>query len=156
MTITTRVADNSDIDTLACLCITVWADTYCIEGIEPRHASYMLAEFSYANLQTRLQNTAVLLALDTGHLVGVMIYNDNNGEIETLYILPSYQGQGIGGRLLSDIQQYASKTMFLTCWEGNHSALSFYQHKGFSVDGEYYFDLDGEKIRNIKLVLCEH
>ena len=155
MTITTRIADSGDIEPLACLCITVWADTYCLEGIEARHASYMLAEFSSARLQTRLHNSNVLLAEDAGRLVGVMIHNDHNGEIETLYILPSYQGQGVGGRLLSDIQQYAHKTLFLTCWEGNHSALSFYHKKGFVAAGEFFFELDGKKIRNIKLVLGE-
>ena len=40
---------------------------------------------------------------------------------------------------------------WLSAWELNHKAIGFYKKNGFKEKGEIYFDLYGDKIRNIVL-----
>lgn len=150
-----RAAQSQDIEPLSVLCTTVWIDTYSFDGIEPSHARYVLTQFSPTALQQQIKQKTVFVARNQDNPVGVIIIHPGNGEIETLYVLPRYQSQGVGRLLLQHSKQQAD-TLFLTCWEGNHKALAFYQRQGFIEDGEFFFELEGKKIRNIRLILEDH
>lgn len=146
-----RSAQLTDSETLAALCITVWIDTYCVDGIEPAHASYVLNEYTAENLKQRIANSTVLIAEIKGLPVGLAVLNGKSGEIETLYVLPRFKGLGAGAALVVELKNHTSLKLYLTCWEGNEPALRFYKRVGFTETGEAFFDLDGKKIRNVKL-----
>lgn len=148
-----RTANPSDSTTLSALCMTVWFDTYCIDGIEHPHAQYVLAEYTPEKLTHRIENTTVYLAEDKGRLLATAILNKETGEIETLYVLPRFKGRGIGSALLTALRDAHAAPLFLTCWEGNSEAIVFYDKKGFTRSGEAFFELDGVRHRNIEFTL---
>ncbi|MCH8552117.1 MAG: GNAT family N-acetyltransferase [Natronospirillum sp.] len=146
-----RKAKPSDADSLATLCITVWIDTYCMEGIEAPLASYVLSEYSADSLKKRVSEKTVLVAESKASLLGLAVLDDGTGEIETLYVLPRFKGLGVGRLLVEELKNHSSSPLFLTCWEGNQAALRFYDRLGFVETGETCFELDGKKHRNIRL-----
>ena len=56
-------------------------------------------------------------------------------ELERIYVLPQYQGAGLGEYILSKVKKMAlqqHKTMlWLGVWEKNDRAIRFYQRQGF-------------------------
>lgn len=146
-----REAKISDSEALAVLCITVWIDTYCFEGIESSHASYVITEYTPEKLKKRIVESTVYLAEIEGLVVGLAILNKGSGEIETLYVLPHFKGLGAGRALIQELKKHYKERLFLTCWEGNNAARHFYKKMGFFESGEAFFELDGKKIRNVEL-----
>ncbi len=146
-----RKAQLHDSEVLAALCITVWIDTYCFEGIEPAHASYVLTEFTPEKLSKRIESKAVYVAELGDLIVGVSVLDEETFEIETLYVLPRFTGKGAGRLLISELKKHTSSGLFLTCWEGNMGAREFYGKLGFVESGEAFFELDGKRIRNVEL-----
>ena len=145
-----RKAQLADAETLTSLCITVWIDTYCFEGIEPAHANYVLNEYTAEKLKQRIVNSTVLIAQIEELPIGLAALNAKSGEIETLYILPRFKGLGAGKALVVELQKYTNLKLHLTCWEGNDLALKFYKRVGFKETGEAFFELNGKKIRNVE------
>jgi ribosomal protein S18 acetylase RimI-like enzyme len=89
-----------------------------------------------------------LVAQVDGQLVGVVSYGvprnpqrflPDTGELMALYVLPEYEGQGIGTQLLAQAEA-ALATQFsradLLVLEGNSAARSFYQRHGWRATGE--------------------
>ena len=148
-----REATISDSESLAALCITVWIDTYCKGGIEPSVANYVLTAYTPDRLVQTINEKRVLVAEHAGNIVGLVVLHPQSGEIETLYVLPGFQGRGVGSVLLKEIRTGFNGRLFLTCWEKNESAIGFYKTYGFVETGEAYFHLDGQAHRNIELSL---
>ena len=163
-----RLASAEDAPSIAAIGQCVWLDTYATEGVRPAMASYVAEVFSTSHMAKTLETRVVYVLEIDHHLVGYGVIADSgaiesqdrhsvaererieNGriEIETLYLLPKYQSKGLGKRLLEYIlQRY--KGVWLTCWEHNTRAIAFYRKNGFIESGESYFELEGERHRNL-------
>lgn len=63
-----------------------------------------------------------------------------NFMIHKLYVLPSFQGKGVGKMFLDDLamlaRQTAHDTLMLKVFVKNQNAIRFYQHQGFHFMGE--------------------
>ncbi len=89
------------------------------------------------------RNDPVLVARDGDRVVGFVGYGDGGrdvpgaGEIYTLYVLPAYQGRGLGQRLLeAGLKQLASYSKIcLWALRDNARAIHFYEKHGFRRDG---------------------
>lgn len=88
-----------------------------------------------------------LVAVVDGKPVGTASYSKSRfaeyadwGEIISIYFLPEYTGKGYGKKLLSAAVERLSRMgfrdVFLWVLEENHGARGFYEHCGFSLDGE--------------------
>ena len=56
-------------------------------------------------------------------------------EIKELYVDPFFQGEGIGGKLMTfAVETFGAQSLWVL--EKNESALGFYRAKGFSPSGE--------------------
>ena len=97
---------------------------------------------------------------DCEHVVGfISCFNkDSEWEITTLYILPDYQGQGIGSQLMNSALDHilaanSRAKLYLWVLATNVKAISFYQQHGFVASAhsseEWY---EGSKIVDIKMV----
>ena len=79
-------------------------------------------------------------------------------EIERLYLLEPFIGQGFGGQLmafcLDEARQQGHRYVWLGVWEHNASARAFYEKMGFQPFGWHYFSFGGEQQRDIWLVLA--
>ncbi|WP_438766262.1 GNAT family N-acetyltransferase [Kushneria sp. TE3] len=93
-----------------------------------------------------------LLEVD-GHVAGYLKMNhglaqteaqeDGGIEIERIYLLKAFQGQG-HGRVLFDkamavARAYSSRFVWLGVWEHNDRAVAFYKAMGFEITGTHDF-----------------
>ncbi len=123
----------------------VWDATY--RGIYPDE---MIDQFSLdwhaARDEKRIADKDVqsYLVLDGDSCVGYYVFGDvtHSGEfwLMSLYLLPQYQGRGLGKRIMQVIADYARnqgcRNMFLYCDPQNTNALGFYAHLGGKVVAE--------------------
>ncbi|SCB59552.1 Acetyltransferase (GNAT) family protein [Rhizobium aethiopicum] len=80
-----------------------------------------------------LPNCTILGAAMRNKLVGVIAYGDN--WIEQLYVLPDFQGIGIGSLLLAGAKEEMDEIRLWT-FQRNIGARAFYERHGFSADNE--------------------
>src|SRR5262245_4856832 len=76
-----------------------------------------------------LPNQTVWVAERDGQLVGVVALHD--GWVEQLYILPGYQGMGIGSELLAQVMAVCPEGLNLWAFQRNTRARAFYERRGF-------------------------
>ncbi len=65
-------------------------------------------------------------------------YEEENGRVNAIYVLPEYQRDGIGGKLMSEALNWLSgaKVVFINVVEYNLKAVAFYKKHGFSETGK--------------------
>ncbi len=72
---------------------------------------------------------------------------DRIGEIESLAVLPSHRGQGIGSRLLdaleTELAAIGIRDLILGVLPGNADAIRLYQRRGYRPTWTYLSRLDG-------------
>lgn len=85
-----------------------------------------------------------LVALDGGRVVGVAraLRGETENRLSAIYVLPEYQGRGIGTRLWSAIREVfdPSKDILVGVATYNQHAIDFYTKLGFEDSGERYTD----------------
>lgn len=152
MSIQIRKAKPVDAENIAALGICVWIDTYATAGLRDALSNYVLTYFTPAHIRELLSTRTVLVAELSDHLVAfaMLIEEEDVTEIDNFYVLPNFQGRGIGKEIIHKILAAHSR-LRLTCWERNELAIGFYKAIGFIEDGESYFDLNGETFRNVIL-----
>ena len=149
-----RKAVESDAANIAAVGMCVWVDTYATEGVFDNISRYVFCEFTKDKIIEVIRKKTVLIVSDDSCLLGYIMLNreqENKVEIETLYILPRFHRNGIGRLLIEEALKSFPKSFWVSVWELNHKAISFYTKIGFKETGELYFDLYGDKIRNIVL-----
>lgn len=57
----------------------------------------------------------------------------DDGELDDLYVLPAFQGQGIGSEILKRCIAESKADMYLYVFRDNVRAIAFYKRFGFSV-----------------------
>ncbi|MCU0440037.1 MAG: GNAT family N-acetyltransferase [Raineya sp.] len=70
-------------------------------------------------------------------------------KIDKLYLLENVQAKGIGSEIMTLIHQIATEELFDTLWLGvwgqNTQAIAFYEKRGFSKAGNWFFQM-GDKV----------
>lgn len=160
-------ADVNDASSIATLAVQVWLDTYAVEGIRDSFTKYVWSELTPDNFRIRFSNPdrEFLKVEINSHLVGFAEINYNstpgknsgtNVEIEKLYIQENFCNKGIGKKLIFSINERCKDKGILSVWlsvyENNERAISFYRKNNFFESGDLYFNLDGEKHRNLILI----
>lgn len=56
-----------------------------------------------------------------------------DGELDDLYVLPSFQNRGIGSEIMKKCIEDTNGSMYLYVFSGNTRAIAFYERFGFSV-----------------------
>lgn len=86
--------------------------------------------------------------------------NKKTIEIERIYVLKSFQGQGVGQALyetaLTIAQNKKSEYVWLGVWEKNKKAINFYKKNNFIVFDKHIFKLGNDEQTDImmRLKLC--
>jgi len=153
---TIRRATTEDAKNIASVAITTWVDTYAPDGMNDVYSEYVLERFTPVNLSQLIREHYVLVAETDFGIVGYALVSkspDNKSEIETVYILPKFQGVGVGRALMDAIVSSHNDGLWLKCADYNPKALSFYRNYGFNEIGETWFVLAGEKYRCLVLEL---
>ena len=145
-----RRATEEDATNIASVAITTWVNTYAPEGMNDVYSKYILKRFTPASIKKEIGRNFVLVAETAFGIVGYALVSnseDRKHEIETIYMLPKFQGSGIGKALMDYIVSSYSEALWLKCADNNPQALSFYRSYGFTETGETWFELAGDKYR---------
>lgn len=143
MTIRLRPATaQDDFEAVAELYLEVWQATYT--GLMPAD---FLAKLTPATWQPQKRWHHMLLAFDAGNIVGVCTFGparseawSGHQEIYSLYVLPNYQHQQIGQRLIqAAIARLTQPTpIMLAVLASNWPARKFYEAQHFVTVGRPY------------------
>ena len=145
-----RKATEKDSEHIATIAITTWVDTYALEGMNSSYSRYIMNRFTPENIALQIQQCTVLVAETEFGLCGYAVVSQsdsNKNELETIYILPKFQNQGIGKLFIEVIKSEINGVIWLKCADDNPQALAFYRSCGFIENGVTWFELDGQKYR---------
>jgi putative acetyltransferase len=80
-----------------------------------------------------LQTRVMVVAMDGTMVVGFGQLNPDVGEVDAVYVLPERQGEGIGGMVLSDLEQRAAERGVTTLeLSATLNAANFYERAGYA------------------------
>lgn len=143
MTIKLRPATpQDDFEAVAKLYLTVWRATYATQ----LPASY-LAQLTTSTWQPQKRWRQTLLAFDQDKVVGVCTFGSarppkwaGRQEIYSLYVLPGFQRQQVGRRLIQAAIARLTKPVpiMLAVLASNQVAQRFYVAQGFVAVGKPY------------------
>lgn len=139
-------ASFKDILDLQKICIRTYSQSFYTHWEEGGLQWYLEKEFSIKRLETDLKdsdccyyfikkelNTVGFIKTSTKSTTSLP--NEDNLELEKLYVLPEYKGIGIGKFALNKIiikaRGDAKKNLFLSVIDTNANAISFYKKIGF-------------------------
>jgi GNAT superfamily N-acetyltransferase len=142
-----RDAGPGDLDAVAALFLRCWRESYAsvlpVKVIEVFDES-SARELWRGPLVTPRPGTRGVVALDGDRVVGIARMGRDPddpvvGHVFSLYVDPSVQGSGVGGRLLAEADRWlaAEGHSEATLWvfEANTLARTFYAHHGWLPDG---------------------
>jgi GNAT superfamily N-acetyltransferase len=120
-------ADHAEI----CAVINAAAEAY--RGVIPAdrwHDPYMPADALASELA---DGVAFSGCVAHGQLIGVMgvQHRQNVDLIRHAYVLPEWQGHGIGSHLLEHLRQGAERPILIGTWKAADWAIRFYERHGF-------------------------
>jgi ribosomal protein S18 acetylase RimI-like enzyme len=163
-----RYGKPDDATTIAALATQVFLDTYATQGVRDDLAREAFSQYSPEAFRRRLgkEGRVFVLAERQGHLVGFVEFMSSansdpvsgavGGEVVRLYVQPRAQRQGIGTMLLrcaeGEVSSRRLHHAWLTAWEGNGQALSFYAKSGYVDVGPTRHTIDGRTYTNRVLV----
>ena len=82
--------------------------------------------------------------------------NERDAEIRRIYLLPRFQGQGLGRALMraarERAQQRGARRLVLGVYSGNHAAIGFYESEGFRRAGRRTFRVGQTDCEDLILV----
>ena len=126
---------------------------------------YLAERFSEDQLARELSNpeSFFYVAEVNGHVVGYLKLNTAHAqtepqaadalEIERIYVLSNYHGNGVGQALyhhaMSVAEDRKASYVWLGVWEHNHRALRFYEKNGFTAFGTHIFQLGNDQQTDI-------
>ena len=95
---------------------------------------------SQENLKNIPVNQKTVVAKDGNTVVGVatMVKSEYNNQLRTIYVLPNYQGKGIGVMLWQAIKDFADPTKETVVHVADYTeqAIEFYKKLGFIDTGK--------------------
>jgi len=151
MGIVIRPWQRGDLESLGKITWQSWISTYLNFIPENDLRSYFDIHYTEASFLGMFNNpvTQVFIAEVDDHIAGYarLFFNqkENRLYVPSLYLLPDFQGQEIGRRLLETAEEYAAEKGVAELWIGvmvkNRQALVFYRKVGFQFVREEPFTM---------------
>jgi GNAT superfamily N-acetyltransferase len=96
------------------------------------HEPYMLADDLAAEMAAGVEFWGAELDAVLVGVMGIQQVLDAD-LIRHAYVLPAFQGKGIGGLLLTELCAQKSRPVLIGTWAAASWAIDFYKHHGFRV-----------------------
>lgn len=152
-----RRATESDADLLASLGATTFYQSFAAQNTPENMTAYLAATFGPEKQRAELADprNIFLIAENAGVAIGyahlrtgkppACVSDPKAIELVRLYVSSTFQGSGVGGRLmdacLTEARQAGHQTIWLGVWQQNTRAQAFYHRWNFSIVGEHVFQL---------------
>lgn len=152
-----------DVEILLNLAAQTFSDTFAAMNTPETMAAYLTEAFTREKFLDELSDphSQFYFLLADGNLAGYIKMNDTDAqsdlqdaqalEIERIYVLRDFQGQGLGSVMIEFALQIAcdmgKSSVWLGVWQKNLSAIAFYQKMGFKIVGEHSFRM-GEELQS--------
>ncbi|MDQ3292486.1 MAG: GNAT family N-acetyltransferase [Bacteroidota bacterium] len=162
-----RLAEPADAPVLGELGRRTFLETFY--KVVPKQAmlTYLAASFQKEKIFTEIKEktaTYFLVFLKDTPVGYAKIRDDRQPEIfkntsivelERIYVLEDFIGQGIGRPLYQFVEDFCKNkeyaVIWLTVWESNRLALGFYEKLGFNPKQDYTFYVSGVPYQNLIL-----
>lgn len=160
-TILYRRLISADLAVLKSVAETTFQHAFAVYNTKEDMEQYMAEAFAPERIKKELEDpdVAYYLAWIKDEIVGYIKLNTNEAqsdlkdptsmELERIYVVPSWQNQGIGKFLLEEAillaRQAGKKFLWLGVWDQNHGAIRFYQRHGFTKFGTHDFYLGNDR-----------
>ena len=126
-----------------------WLETYpneefgvTVDDVEDRYKDTFTDENikkSEERIRNLPSNQRVLVAKENNQIVGfcILIKSENQNHLQALYVLPGYQGRGVGKLLWKEAQTFfdPNKNSIVDVATYNSNAIDFYKKLGFKDTG---------------------
>jgi diamine N-acetyltransferase len=158
---TIRRATETDSGLLAELGARTFYDSFAKQNTSENMAAYLAATFGPEQQQAELadpDNTFLIVESDRVAIgyaqlragkPPACISGAKAIELVRLYVSSTFQGSGVGGRLmgacLTEARQLGYETIWLGVWQENIRAQTFYRRWNFSTVGEHIFQLGTDR-----------
>lgn len=149
-----RSASITDVIGIQTVARRTWNSTYA--GIIPAEVQDRFLDnyYSLPALQESIAqgNSWFFVAAALEEIVGYAQFfmrtgEDKSGELTRIYVLPEWQGKGIGKRMLdqgvSALKQAGADCLFVTVERDNLIGRGFYEKQGFYQAREFTYELAG-------------
>ncbi|WP_106495727.1 GNAT family N-acetyltransferase [Lentibacillus sp. Marseille-P4043] len=154
-----RNMEREDIPHVQHVAKTSWNSTY--DGIIPREIQDDFLQVAYNDdrMKKRLAGSYLYVVDVEGEIVGFANFSPVNeegkAELGAIYLLPEYQGNGMGTALLKKgiTELKDIKEIFISVEKDNEIGKRFYEAKGFDVISEFDDSFDGHILKTIRMVL---
>ncbi len=167
-TFSIHAASAEDVPSLSALAIQVYLDTYATQGVSPALARQALSDLSCEAFARSLRQPSRRLLVATAGakrgdgLVGFAELETTprpapglalqGAELLRLYVQPAFQRAGVGAQLIAAAEREAAQaglpSLWLTAWDGNHRALSFYAQRGYTDEGATIHQIEDHSVGN--------
>ncbi len=161
MQLTFKKCSVSDLDQLVQISKATFIDAFEADNSTDDFKVYIDFAFNKSKLTEELENpfTTFYFVYADNDLVGYFKLNENDAqsdlkgvdslELERIYVVPEFQGKGIGNSMLQQVKELASKTtktfLWLGVWEHNKAAIKFYEINDFSKFGKHPYYIGKDK-----------
>ncbi|WP_077296981.1 GNAT family N-acetyltransferase [Virgibacillus pantothenticus] len=156
-----RKMEEADIEAVQEVATTSWHTTY--DGIIPIEIqdTFLVGAYSKEMLIRRLEGSHFFIAVVDGKVIGFANYapvtDKGTMELAAIYVLPDYQGVGIGSALLeAGIAISEGAEIYINVEKENTIGRRFYERKGFKVVEEFTENFAGHLLQTIRMVLYPH
>jgi diamine N-acetyltransferase len=160
MKTTIRPCRADEVKTLQTLALETFNDAFREMNSEENINTYLQEAFNTKKLSAELTDpgSSFFFLYAEDNLAGYLKINiapsqtDINDpqtlEVERIYVLEEFQGQGLGAVLMELALQLAQdmgkKSIWLGVWEKNTGAIAFYKKQGFIEAGRHSFRMGDE------------
>ncbi len=150
----------SDLEVLRQVSLQTFREAFAAQNDPVDFNSYLREAFSTQKLRREMRNpeTRFFFLYFREQLAGYAKINEGMAqtelqdpealEIERIYVIKSFQGQGLGSWMLQSLKTLAleegKEYLWLGVWEENKEAIRFYKRHGFVIFGRhpYYIGSD--------------
>lgn len=148
---------EADVDVLAAISVDTFVEAFGEQNTATNMEIYIQQSLTCDVLlaELRTAGSEFYLLIADGTVAGCLKINtgaaqsepmgDSALEVERIYALTSFKGQGLGALMMNRAVDIAKDrgldTVWLGVWEHNDPARGFYRHLGFEQFGEHSFML---------------
>jgi ribosomal protein S18 acetylase RimI-like enzyme len=156
--IVVRAWTAADVSHVRRIALETWKATYAAFIPEADMEAYLDDAYAAPALVRRVEDHATIgfIAECSGEAVGYMIVSVKTDEkrcyLSSLYVLPEFQGKGIGMRMVGEAERKARAEGFDRVWLGvmekNAAALQWYRKLGFHFVEKVPFTMGGTTVQH--------